>query len=70
MPLQLFGTCRWCYIENDYGESREQGTGDPGNPTLNRLYCTLLHAAGAPRDSFNIPVASLDQNGPLSELLA
>jgi hypothetical protein len=57
-------------VENDYGESREQGTGAPTNPTLNRLYCTLLHAAGAPRDNFNLPVPGLDQNGPLAELLA
>ena len=57
-------------VENDYGESREQGTGDPANPTLNRLYCTLLEAAGAPRENFNIPVPALDKNGPLAELLA
>jgi hypothetical protein len=57
-------------VENDYGESREQGTGEPTNPTLNRLYCTLLHAAGAPRDNFNLLVPGLDTNGPLTELLA
>jgi hypothetical protein len=57
-------------IENDYGESREQGTGMPANPTLNRLFCTLLHAAGAPRDNFNLLLPGLDQNGPLAELLA
>jgi hypothetical protein len=57
-------------IENDYGESREQGTGEPTNPTLNRLWCTLLHAAGAPRENFNLLVPSLDENGPLAELLA
>jgi hypothetical protein len=57
-------------VENDYGESREMGTGMPTNPTLNRLYCTLLQAAGAPRDNFNIPVPALDKNGPLEELLA
>jgi hypothetical protein len=57
-------------VENDYGESREQGTGYPTNPTLNRLYCTLLHAAGAPRENFNLLTPGLDQNGPLAELLA
>jgi hypothetical protein len=57
-------------VENSYGETREAGTGDPSNPTLNRLYCTLLHAAGAPRENFNLPVSSLDENGPLAELLA
>ena len=56
-------------VENDYGESREQGTGYPTNPTLNRLYCTLLHAAGAPRDNFNLLSPGLDKNGPLAELL-
>ncbi|QDU27080.1 hypothetical protein ETAA8_21640 [Anatilimnocola aggregata] len=57
-------------VENDYGESREAGTGLPTNPTLNRLFCTLLHAAGAPRENFNLLVTGLDQNGPLTELLA
>ncbi|QDU96018.1 DUF1552 domain-containing protein [Lignipirellula cremea] len=52
-----------------YGETLEAGTGQPTNPTLNRLYCTLLHAAGAPRDNFNLPVAGLDSDGPLEELL-
>lgn len=56
-------------IENDYGESRKAGTGYPTNPTLNRLYCTLLHAAGAPRDNFNLLTPNLDKNGPLAELL-
>ena len=27
--------------------------GDPTNPLINSLYCTLLHAVGAPRDTFN-----------------
>ncbi|MEQ8788657.1 MAG: DUF1552 domain-containing protein [Pirellulaceae bacterium] len=57
-------------IENGYGETREAGTGEPTNPTLNRLWCSLLHAAGDPRENFNLPVASLDQNGPLAELMA
>ncbi len=57
-------------VENDYGESRETGTGYPTNPTLNRLFCTLLHAAGAPRENFNLLTPNLDQNGPLAELLA
>jgi hypothetical protein len=57
-------------VENKYGETRQAGTGDPANPTLNRLWCTLLHAAGAPRDNFNIPVASLDAEGPPGRSLA
>jgi hypothetical protein len=56
-------------IESDWGESHESGTGDSGNPTLNRLFCTLLHAAGAPRDNFNL-LPRLDEDGPLTELLS
>jgi Protein of unknown function (DUF1552) len=56
-------------IEDDYG-ARERGTGMPTNPTLNRLYCTLLHAAGAPRKHFNLIVPGLDESGPLPELLS
>lgn len=56
-------------IKDEYGEY-EIGRGFPTNPTLNRLYCTLLHAAGAPRDHFNLTVPGLDQHGPLSELLS
>jgi hypothetical protein len=56
-------------VEDEYG-AREMGNGLPTNPTLNRLYCTLLHAAGAPRDHFNLSVPGLDQPGPLPELLS
>lgn len=56
--------------ENAYGETRETANGRPENPTLNRLFCTLLHAAGAPRDNFNLLMPSLDKEGPLEELLA
>ena len=40
--------------------------------STNALYCTLLHAAGAPRDHFNLDGKrkSLDRSGPLEELLA
>jgi hypothetical protein len=55
-------------VEDEYG-SREMGSGIPTNPTLNRLYCTLLHAAGTPREHFNLSVPGLDQTGPLTELL-
>jgi hypothetical protein len=39
--------------------------------TVNALYATLLHAAGAPRDRFNLDGAlkDLDRAGPLPELL-
>ena len=40
------------------------------NPVINALYCTLLHAAGAPRDAFNSGAASAELCGPLKELLA
>ncbi len=51
---------------------RDTGLAARSNPTINALYCTLLHAAGKPRDTFNHegtkePAA---QYGPLSELLA
>ena len=47
-------------------------TGDPSNPLINALYCTLLHAVGAPRDTFNRAAGLKEhaqQFGPLSELL-
>jgi hypothetical protein len=46
--------------------------GEPSNPLINALYCTLLHAAGAPRDTFNRAPGlkeKPDQFGPLKELL-
>ncbi|MFT5041121.1 MAG: hypothetical protein ACI8TX_002093 [Hyphomicrobiaceae bacterium] len=42
------------------------------NPLINSLYCTLLHAFGAPRDTFNRPASATDAPalyGPLPELL-
>lgn len=50
---------------------RDTGLASRSNPTINALYCTLLHAVGKPRDAFNHdgtkePAA---QYGPLSELL-
>lgn len=47
--------------------------GDPTNPLINALYCTLLHAVGAPRDTFNRASGlkeKPEQFGPLPELLA
>lgn len=46
--------------------------GDPTNPLINALYCTLLHAVGAPRDTFNRAPGLKEepaQFGPLKELL-
>lgn len=46
--------------------------GDPSNPLINALYCTLLHAVGAPRDTFNRAPGlkeKSEQFGPLKELL-
>jgi hypothetical protein len=43
------------------------------NPVINALYCTLLHAIGKPRETFNRSPASKDPKaafGPLAELLA
>ncbi|QDU98367.1 DUF1552 domain-containing protein [Lignipirellula cremea] len=46
--------------------------GNAGNRSINALYCTLLHAAGAPRDHFNLDGVrkTIDAPGPLDELLA
>jgi len=41
--------------------------------TMANLYCTLLHAAGKPRDKFGVTdpgLKDLDQSGPIGELLA
>lgn len=41
--------------------------------TLANLYCTLLHAAGKPRDKFGVAdpgLKDVDQTGPAAELLA
>jgi len=45
--------------------------GDSGNRSINALYCSLLHAAGHPREHFNLngPIREVDRPGPLSELL-
>lgn len=45
----------------------------PEHKTMANLYCTLLHAAGRPRDKFGVADPGLkgcDQTGPLPELLA
>lgn len=41
------------------------------NPTINALYCTLLHVAGDPREHFNLAGSNrdIDRPGPLKELL-
>jgi hypothetical protein len=49
------------------------GYGRKGHRTTANLYLTLLHLAGAKRDTFGTPdpnLKDLDQTGPLSELLA
>jgi len=44
----------------------------PTTRSINALYTTLLHAVGAPRDTFNLDGAfkDLDRPGPIEELLA
>jgi hypothetical protein len=47
--------------------------GKPGHHTIGSFYTTLLHAAGAPRDSFGLSDPTLkdfDLRGPMKELLA
>jgi hypothetical protein len=47
----------------------EHVTTPTDNPTINALYCSLLHAAGAPRDAFNAGAAPAELCGPLKELV-
>jgi hypothetical protein len=52
---------------------QEMGKAGDENPVINALYCTLLHAFGKPRDTFNrSPIApdAAGLYGPLSKLLA
>jgi Protein of unknown function (DUF1552) len=60
--------------ENVYeGTGKRMGIAPHGNPTINALYNTILHAVGDPRDYFNLVGANKDnpaQRGPLKELLA
>jgi hypothetical protein len=47
--------------------------GNPGHRSIAALYCTLLHAAGAPREQFGLAdpmLKDVDRPGPLGELLA
>jgi hypothetical protein len=70
----------WAYVLlGDLGGKLRRGryidyplVGKKGNRSINALYCTLLHAAGAPRDHFNLEgvLRNIDTPGPLSELLA
>jgi len=49
------------------------GYGLPGHRTTANMYLTLLHLAGAPRETFGMADATLkdlNQHGPLDELLA
>ncbi len=52
---------------------KEMGKAGDANPVINALYCTLLQAFGAPRDTFNRSPSAPDAPalyGPLAELLA
>jgi hypothetical protein len=52
---------------------QQMGWAHETNPVINALYCTLLHAIGKPRETFNRSPASKDPKaafGPLAELLA
>ena len=56
-----------------YVDGKEMGKAGDANPAINALYCTLLHAFGAPRDTFNRSPNAPDAPalyGPLAELLA
>lgn len=48
------------------------GIAPKSNPAINALYCTILHALGRPRDTFNYAPESKERPalyGPLAELL-
>ena len=55
----------------DKGKWSHHGMAAPSNPLINALYCTLLHAVGAPREHFNLSGANKERGeaGPLTELL-
>ncbi len=42
----------------------------PGHRTLPNLHMSLLHAAGMPSDRYGDLGASIDQDGPLGELMS
>jgi hypothetical protein len=44
----------------------------PKSRTINALWCSLLHAAGVPRDHFNLDgsLKGIDKPGPLPEIMA
>ena len=44
----------------DAGPWGSHGAAPPSNPTINALYCTLLHAMGRPRETFNLAASSRD----------
>jgi hypothetical protein len=51
---------------------QEMGAAAASNPVINALYCTLLHAFGSPRDTFNRSSSAPDEPalyGPLPRLL-
>ena len=70
----------WAYVlVGDLGGKLKTGQyidyplrGREGNRSINALYCTLLHAAGTPRDHFNLDGVrkTVDTPGPLAELLS
>jgi len=60
-------------VEGRYTGRQLMGQAGDSNPVINALYCTILHAIGKPRETFNRNPASKDPKaafGPLAELLA
>jgi len=66
----LLGNLRGKLKPNRYVDYPQFGR--PGSRTINALYCTLLHAGGAPCDHFNLTgsLKTVDVPGPLDELTA
>jgi hypothetical protein len=44
----------------DAGPWGSHGSAPPSNPMINALYCTLLHATGQPRETFNLAASKDD----------
>jgi hypothetical protein len=45
---------------SDVGPWGSHGSAPSSNPTINALYCTLLHAMGRPRETFNLAASTRD----------
>ena len=70
-PGRRLKTGRYVAYPMKANDEKKRAYGRPDNPTINKLYCTLLHAVGAPRKHFNLSGTNKDRDtpGPLGELM-